>query len=102
MSCAKFVSEVLYKFKLIKNVHVSVASTIKELKISGWRKVDTKNLYLGDVLIWEKNNSGHYHIGFYIGDKLAISNSVKFRVPRVHHFTYRGKRPIKLALRRRS
>ncbi|MDD4290564.1 MAG: NlpC/P60 family protein [Patescibacteria group bacterium] len=101
-SCAKFVSELLYKFKLIKNVHVNVLSTVRELKNCGWKKVDINNLYLGDVLIWEKNKQGHYHIGFYIGDGLAISNSAKFRVPRIHHFTYYRKRYIKLVLRYES
>lgn len=102
LSCAKFVSEVLYKFKLIKNIHVNVLSTIRELKNCNWRKININNLEKGDVLVWEKNKQKHYHIGFYIGDKLAISNSLRFRCPCVHHYTYFGRRPIKLVLRHGS
>ncbi|HNZ86526.1 MAG TPA: NlpC/P60 family protein [bacterium] len=99
LSCAKFVSEVLLKFKLIEYAHLRVVSCVKDMNKNNWKKVDINNLELGDVLVWDKNKSGHYHMGFYIGNKRAISNSEKYRCPREHHFTYMGKRKIIKVLR---
>lgn len=98
LSCAKFVSEVLLKFKLIKQAHVNVLSAVGDMKNSGWKKKDVNDLEIGDVIVWKKNKSGHYHIGFYMGGNRAISNSERFRSPKEHHFTYNGKRSIKLVL----
>ncbi len=98
LSCAKFVSEVLLKYKLIKQAHVNVLSSVRDMKNSGWKKKNINDLEIGDVIVWEKNKSKHYHIGFYIGDKRAISNSERLRSPQEHHFTYNGKRSIKLVL----
>lgn len=95
LSCAKFVSEVLYKFKIISQVHLTVESTLKDMKNCGWKKKGIEDLKIGDVIVWEKNKKAHYHIGFYIENKIAISNSEKYRCPREHHLTYRGKRFIK-------
>ncbi len=99
LSCAKFVSEVLYKFKMIKQIHVTVESAVEDMKTSAWKMVGVYDLQIGDVLVWEKNKSNHYHIGFYIGNNRAISNSEKLRSPQEHHFTYNGKRRIKWAFR---
>lgn len=90
LSCAFFVSTLLVTFGLIKRVHATVKGTIKDLKKSGWRMI--KNPRKGSVLIWEakkeENGKSYEHIGFYIGDKMAISNSSKIGKPALHHWTF--------------
>lgn len=95
LSCAFFVSSILIIFGLIKKIHCTVSSTIKDLKKSGWKK--SKKVKIGSVIIWEEKQ-GHQHIGFYIGKNKAISNAFylyKKRTPFIHHFTYNNKRKIK-------
>jgi hypothetical protein len=95
LSCAYFVSCVLRIFDLIGKVHVSVDGTEADMKKSGWR--GTKNVKQGCVLLWEAKKSGretHRHIGFYIGNKKAISNSFEKRIPVEHSSTFGGKRRI--------
>jgi len=91
LSCAYFVSSVLKIFGLIKEVHLTVSGTLNDMQKSGWFEIkDTK---AGAVLLWEKKR-GHYHLGFYLGKNLAISNNSKTKDIRKHHFTYQGKRKI--------
>lgn len=93
LSCAKFVSSILYTHKLIKNMHTTVAGTVADLKISGWSKI--KKPRLGAILVWEakKFESGniHKHIGFYMGEGQAISNRYEKRQPLKHHWTFGAK-----------
>ncbi len=91
LSCAFFTSSILCLFQLIKNVHATVGSTIKDLKKSGWQEI--KKPKIGSVLIWSKNNQ-HRHIGFYLGDNKAISNGKEKGQPIIHHWTYDGERKI--------
>jgi hypothetical protein len=75
-SCAFYVSGLLKIFNKINTVHGTVASTVKDLEKSGWHKVD--NPISGDVLVWEAQKFGdawQAHIGFYIGDNMAVSTS---------------------------
>lgn len=96
LSCAFFVSSVLVIFKLIKEVHTTVDSTIKDLQNSGWQKI--KRPKVGCVLVWEskadKNGSAHRHVGFYLGQGQAISNNSKLGSPSSHHPTFNGQRKI--------
>ena len=89
-SCAFFVSSLLYLFKLLKDIHGTVGGTVRDLKHSGWKKI--KKPKVGSVLVWESidcgNNEFHKHIGFYIGNKKAISNSEKLKSPAMHHWTF--------------
>lgn len=100
LSCAFYVSSILALFEFIKEVHGTVASTVKDLKQSGWREI--KRPKIGSILVWESMDFGkdgiHKHIGFYIGNNNAISNSEKFRYPKTHHWTFVGKRKIELML----
>jgi hypothetical protein len=93
LSCASFVSSVLLMFDLIKKRHATVQGTIKDMKESGWYEI--KELKRGAILIWEKRDfpegSKHFHIGFAVGKKKAISNSHKHKSPQVHHITYGAK-----------
>jgi hypothetical protein len=96
LSCAFFVSSVLLIFELIANFHGTVAGLEKDLMRSGWKKI--KKLKVGSVLIWEKKknkkNEEHYHIGFYLGNKKAISNYDLFKKIKIHHYTFNNKRKI--------
>lgn len=90
LSCAIFVSSILYIFKLIRDVHATVDGTIRDLEASDWRRVRSPRP--GDVLIWEPlrfaDGSEHGHIGFYIGSNMAVSNSLRQGCPAKHHYTY--------------
>lgn len=97
LSCAVFASAVLYLNKLIKDLHATVDKTKIDLLGSGWKEID--DLQPGAVLIWEKKDFGggelHRHIGFYIGDNMAVSNgSFNGGVPVKHHYTYNDTRKI--------
>ncbi len=77
-ACAFFVSAVLHLFKKLHDFHGTVASTTADLEKSGWRKVTEPKP--GDVLVWEARDFAdgrHEHIGFYIGNKQAISTSME-------------------------
>ncbi len=106
-SCAVFVSTILYSYnsllenlgksRWIKFIHLTVASTEKDLKENNWYEI--KDLKPGAVLIWEKkdgrNGEPHNHIGFFIRGEEAISNSSKSTgFPWKHHVTYNGTRKI--------
>ncbi len=90
LSCAIFVSSVLKHFNLIDDPHAIVKITFYNMRLFGWKKVELEDIETGDVIIWEKNKSGHYHIGFYIGNDVAISNCWKERMPIEHDFKFRN------------
>jgi hypothetical protein len=91
LSCAVFVSSVLYLHKLIRDLHANVGSTEQDLKKSGW--IEIREIKPGAVLVWEKKN-GHKHVGFYLDNETAISNDSLAGYPRKHHFTYNNTRKI--------
>lgn len=99
LSCATFVSSILHLFKLIAEVHATVDGTVTDLKKSGWRKI--KKPREGAVIVWGAqrfgNNETHKHIGFYIAQKRAASNSYKKRQPVLHHWTFgiKNSRPVR-------
>ncbi|MEK7136438.1 MAG: hypothetical protein AAB821_02505 [Patescibacteria group bacterium] len=89
LSCAFFVSAVLAMFGLIDKVHATVSGTVKAMEKAGWQS--TKKLVPGVVVVWDRPKDGscdHQHIGFYVGDNLAISNNSKKRTPAKHHITF--------------
>jgi hypothetical protein len=90
LSCAFFVSSILKMFSLISSQHTTVDSTIKDMLKNGWRQ--TKKLKPGNVLVWEEktfpNDSVHRHLGFFVGQNKAISNSSERGIPVLHHFTF--------------
>ena len=90
LSCAFFVSFILNNFGLIKESHLTVKSTINDIKRSGWTMI--KRPRKGAVIIWEEklysDKNAHSHIGFYIGNKQAISNSTRSHKPVRHHWTF--------------
>jgi hypothetical protein len=104
LSCAFYASSILALFKLIKEVHGTVDSTVKDLKKAGWE--ETNKPLIGSVLVWEKidfKNSGpHKHIGFFIGNNKAISNSFKLGYPIEHHWTFKDQRKVEMILRNKK
>lgn len=84
VACAFFVSGILKIFSLITWPHATVDSTVRDMLENGWR--ETKKLEPGNILLWEKNKNGRRHLGFYIGNKKAISNFYKKGYPVVHHY----------------
>lgn len=96
LSCAFFASSLLVLFGLIKEIHATVKGTVKDMKKSGW--IQIKEPKVGSILVWEEMDSRkgdvHKHIGFYIGNRQAISNSYKQGCPVKHHWTFNGKRKV--------
>lgn len=91
LSCAFFVSCILMIFGFIKDWHLTVGGTITDLRESNWQETDEP--VIGAVLVWE-SQEGHRHIGFYLGDQQAISNSSSRKFPTQHHWTFNGSRRI--------
>lgn len=100
LSCAFYVSSVLYLFKFIKEVHGTVDSTVENLKKSGWRKINHPKV--GSILVYEKMDFGdgdiHKHIGFFVGDNKAVSNSYNLGHPVVHSWNFHAKRRVDMIL----
>jgi hypothetical protein len=96
LSCAIFCSAILYLQKMINDIHTTVSGVEKDMKVSGWTEIDLPKV--GCVVVWNKikydDNSEHSHIGFYMGNDRAISNSYKDGMPKEHHYTYNGTRKI--------
>lgn len=97
LSCAVYVSSLLYLLKMIEAVHATVNSTVKDMKNLNWRTVSKPRA--GDVLVWDYSKSGHQHIGFYIDENIAISNSSRKKRVWNHHPTYNDSRKIVEILR---
>lgn len=98
LSCAFHVSSILVLFQFVKGVHATVDSTVKDLQRSGWKVI--KRPKIGSVLVWEKIDFGnrdiHKHIGFYIGNNKAVSNSFKRGYPVIHSWNFGAKRKVDL------
>ncbi len=100
LSCAYFVSSILYLFDLIREKHATVSGTIRDLQKSGWAEI--RKPVPGAILVYEekcfvKDRTNHPHIGFFIGEGLAISNREEKRYPEKHHWTFGTKngKPIR-------
>lgn len=94
LSCAFFVSFVLTGFGFIDHMHGTVRSTVGDLEKSGWGLIQEPQE--GCVIVWdtltdEKTGESHAHIGFYVGDGRAISNSSKDHVPALHPYDMNGR-----------
>ncbi|OGM96252.1 MAG: hypothetical protein A3B86_03880 [Candidatus Yanofskybacteria bacterium RIFCSPHIGHO2_02_FULL_38_22b] len=102
-SCCGHVSWILLALELIKHPHAAVHGTIKDLQASGWYEI--KEPRPGAIIVWEgvvanKGLQGEKgvklsHMGFYVGDNMAISNDSKSSgFPHKHHYTYNNTRKI--------
>ena len=97
-SCAFYVSSILVICKYIKEIHATVSSTVKDLKNSGWNEISEP--VLGSIVVWKPgaNTNGHYHLGFYIGDNMVISNDSLKKVPTKHDWLFGGAREVDMIL----
>ena len=103
VSCAYYVSHLLYRFNLIQSPHATVKSTVLDLEQFSWEEVDLENKEVGDILVWEEkqqaNGKSHKHIGFYVGKDTAISHTDTEKAPTKHSDDYNGERKIEKVLR---
>jgi len=101
VSCAYYVSSILYQFRLIAEIHTFVDNTVTDMLRSGW--IADPQPCPGAVIVWEPKTfatSGetHKHIGFYLRDNLAVSHSDKYRSPILHPCEQHNGRRIALVL----
>ncbi len=100
LSCAFFVSSITTLFGLTERIHGTVVGTENDLIESGWEK--TEEPEVGSIIVWREidfNGEKHKHIGFYIGEEQAISNSCFDKVPKQHHWTFVGQRKVQYIFR---
>lgn len=89
LSCAFFISSLLTMNNLISRVHSTVNGTIRDMKENGW--YENAEPLLGAIIVWtprREDTEQHKHIGIYIGNDKAISNSCLAGTPQIHHWTY--------------
>jgi len=98
LSCSFFVSGVLSYFNLVKAPHATVSGLVRDLEESGWTK--TEKPKEGDIVVWEAQaqtgDELHKHVGFYISEREAISNSFIKKVPALHHITFEDTRKVEV------
>lgn len=92
LSCANYVTAILYLFDLIKKRHTTVTGTVEDILKSGWYEI--KKPQKGALILWDfkKKSDGtqgkNRHVGFYIDKETAISNSSSKRIIARHHPTF--------------
>jgi hypothetical protein len=90
LSCAFYVSSILYLLKLIKDIHTTVKGTIKDMEESGWYKIEKPKK--GAVILYEPGKDGHYHLGFYWSKNRAVSNVSSKKSPNSHPLNYQKRK----------
>ncbi|MBU6388527.1 hypothetical protein KGQ72_01455 [Patescibacteria group bacterium] len=72
LSCASYVTGILYLFDLVRERHATVAGMLRDAEESGWYEI--KGPRKGALMLWDRESRGeHRHIGFCLGNS-AISN----------------------------
>lgn len=98
LSCAVYVTSILVLYGLIDGLHATVKKTIECLEKFGWEKIKRSEIEPGDIIVWnkriDKNGKRHGHIGFFIGNDSAVSNSMESKKIVQHGWDYGGKRKI--------
>ena len=90
-SCAYFVSSVLHQFLVLDHPHATVDGTVVAMQNAGWQEITEPQF--GCVLIWEPleiDGESHKHIGFYLNEHEAVSNSSIEHTPVLHHPNFVG------------
>lgn len=104
LSCASYVTFILKLFSLVSDLQITVHRAMDDMKRSGWDEIQEPKV--GAVVVWEEKRSevdqtsaiqasSHKHIGFYIGNGQAVSNSSLTKAPVVHPWNFR---PVYLIL----
>ena len=95
IGCAQVATTVLKKAGALKQVSAGCKQSIKLLQNAGWKKVKAPPYKAGDVIVWtqtnKKKSKGPTHIGIIMesGKNVqAMSNSSKYRKPRLHKANY--------------
>ncbi|HEY9663012.1 MAG TPA: hypothetical protein V6C65_31595 [Allocoleopsis sp.] len=91
-SCAYVVSGVLVLNDLMERVRATVHSCLADMESMGWYKTDKP--VPGSVIHWPADESGHEHVGFYLDDQTAMSNSDTLCVPELHGIVRKNLQPI--------
>lgn len=105
LSCAFYVSTLLLMMKATPQIHGTVKHLSADMLTYGWYEIEVSEEYqFGDILIWEPAKQGnstgnHLHIGFFMEDKFAVSNSSSNGFPVRHHLTYNDTRKVVRVLR---
>ena len=73
LSCAVVVSSVLCLIGWIDRPHATVNSTLNKLFENAW--TETNSPIKGDIILYGEDKTGNKHLGFYIDNATAISNS---------------------------
>jgi hypothetical protein len=96
LSCAFFASSLLYISKYIDSPHGTVDGTVKDLIKNGWEETSMDSPEVGSVIVWKnaQGDNSHKHIGFYVGNELAISNDSYKKYPIKYDWKFKGKRDI--------
>ena len=105
VSCAVYVSSILLLNQLVDKgldtPRVRVERVREDLQASGWYEIGEDTIEPGAVIFWDvapqSEKKLHTHVGFYLGDDIAVSNCYVRKVPVKHHFrenTTGGARPI--------
>jgi hypothetical protein len=88
-ACAFFATTILFRLKLIREPHMTVDGTERDLVESDWKRI--RKPRLGSILVWEMKKgigSENEHIGFFVGNGKAISMNPAKGVIDIHHWTY--------------
>lgn len=97
LSCAHYVSSILQMHEMIIKRSTTVLGLISAMAESGWEEV-SEPYEPGDVLVWEArtydDGMEHMHVGFYLGNNMAVSNSTDKKVPVEHSLDFDGGRKI--------
>ncbi|MFN4181481.1 MAG: hypothetical protein ACK4FA_02185 [Candidatus Paceibacteria bacterium] len=93
LSCAFYVLTILLIFGFVDRVYFRVIDLVATIEGGGWYETESKRLRKGCIVVWNPVNqggNGHFHIGFYMGNGIAISNRSSLGVPGEHPVIYSG------------
>jgi hypothetical protein len=95
LSCAYFVSSILFLFSYIERSCATVQTLDRFLQDSkDWKLVGGESIERGDVIIWQEivfeDNLAHEHIGFALDETDAVSTSYKTKTVVKHPISNQG------------
>ncbi len=84
-SCGVFATTMLISLGLCTFVHATVEGAIRDMESFGWKRIVIPQS--GCVVVWRVTDvpgKEHLHIGFYVGNGQAVSNSSREGNPCYH------------------